>query len=282
MQLIDTHQHLILRDKLGYGWTDDIPELAGDFTRADYAALVDGRGVTATVFMETGVDEADYKAEARLVSGMIGQGGDLPMLGQIAACRPETDDGFDAWLEECGDLGVVGFRRLMQTMPDAMSQSETYRANIRKIGAAGLPVDLCCAARQLDIAGDLVRACPDVAFILDHCGSNNMQAGEFDAWRAGMARLAELPNLHVKFSGFSAYVPGDAGPDDPLRAVADTVIGLFGPTRLIWGGDWPVVDLGPGLRGWLDLTQQFLADLSGDEQAQIGHANARRFYNLPG
>lgn len=281
MHLIDTHQHLILRDELGYGWTADIPELAGDFTRADYADLVVGRGVIGTVFMESGVDETDYQAEARLVAGMIGQGGDLPMLGQIAACRPETDAGFDAWLEECGDLGVVGFRRLMQTMPDGMSQSETYRANIRKIGGAGLPVDLCCAAAQLDIAGDLVRACPDVAFILDHCGSNNMQAGEFDAWRDGMARLAELPNLHVKFSGFSAYVPGDAGPEGPLKAVADTVIGLFCPARLIWGGDWPVVDLGPGLPGWIDLSQTFLADLSGDEQAQIGHANARRFYNLP-
>ncbi len=66
-----------------------------------------------------------------------------------------------------------------------------------------------------------------------------------------------------------------------MKAVADTVIGLLCPARLIWGGDWPVVDLGPGLPGWIDLSHTFLADLSGDEQAQIGHANARRFYNLP-
>lgn len=281
MHLIDTHQHLILRKHLGYAWTEGVADLVGDFTLADYAALVEGR-VDATVFMETGVDEADYKAEARLVSGLIGpREGCPPLLAQISACRPETDDGFDAWLEECSDLGVVGFRRLMQTMPDEMSSHDTYRQNIRKIGAAGWPVDLCCAARQLDIAAELVRACPNVRFILDHCGTNDLGRDKFAAWRDCMMRLAELPNLHIKFSGVTAYVPADAGPADPVNAVLDTVLELFGPARLIWGGDWPVVDLGIGLPAWIDLTTRLMAPLSPTEQAQIGHSNAREFYNLP-
>ncbi|TYB85755.1 amidohydrolase [Oceaniovalibus sp. ACAM 378] len=281
MDLIDTHQHLILRDKLGYGWTKDIPALAGNFTPTDYAALVQGRGVVGTIFMETGVDAADYQREARLVAGMIGQAGDGPvLLGQIAACHPEIDDGFEAWLEECRDLGVVGLRRILHRMPDDTSTDANYRRNMRRIGAAGWPVDLCFATRQLDIAADLVRACPEVNFILDHCGTNDMQAGEFDAWRARMGRLAALPNLQVKFSGMTAYVPADAGPHDPVAAVANAVLELFGPARLIWGGDWPVVDLGVGLPGWIDLSAQFLAPLSADERARIGHANARAFYNL--
>ena len=37
MDLIDTHQHLILRDHIGYAWTARFPILSGDFTRADYA-----------------------------------------------------------------------------------------------------------------------------------------------------------------------------------------------------------------------------------------------------
>lgn len=280
MQLIDTHQHLILRDSLGYGWTDDIPELAGSFTRADYDALVANRGVIGTVFMETGVDEADYRREARLISGLVGTG-DLPMFGQIVACRPEQDDGFEAWLDECRGLNVVGMRRLLQTMPDDTSTADTYRNNIRKIGAAGWPVDLCCSASQLDIAADLVRACPEVAFILDHFGTNNMAPGGFDAWQASMGRLAELPNLWVKFSGMTAYVPANAGPEHPADMVADAALDLFGPQRLIWGGDWPVVNLGAGLPGWIDMTHRLLSSLSEEERALIGHRNARRFYKLP-
>ena len=66
MDFIDTHQHLIYRDRLGYGWTSGIPALAtGDFTVADYRALTAGLGIAGTLFMETGVDDADYQNEAR-------------------------------------------------------------------------------------------------------------------------------------------------------------------------------------------------------------------------
>lgn len=156
MQFIDTHQHLIYRDRCGYGWTQDIPALAtGDFTTADYAALTAGKGVSGSVFMETGVDDGDYQTEARFVAGLIGQGG---MLGQIASCRPETDAGFDAWLAECAGLQVKGFRRILHVVPDDVSQSAVFRRNLRKIGQAGLAFDLCFLARQLPIAADLARA----------------------------------------------------------------------------------------------------------------------------
>ena len=75
MDFIDTHQHLIFRDRIGYGWTAGIPALAkGDFTPTDYAALTHGTGITGSIFMETGVDDADYQTEARLIA--LGQGRD--------------------------------------------------------------------------------------------------------------------------------------------------------------------------------------------------------------
>lgn len=277
MDLIDTHQHLILRGKLGYAWTRGEPSLAGSFTRADYAALVEGSGVVGTIFMETGVDDSDYRAEARLVAGMVGEG-TLPMFGQIASCRPETDQGFDAWLEECRNLKVVGFRRILQVMPDDTSRAENYRRNVRKIGKAGWPVDLCFHSRQLAIAAELVRACPDVRFMLDHCGTPDIAGNDFSAWSERMADLASLPNLFVKLSGVTAYcAPGQTTPES-VRPYVETVLTLFGPQRMVWGGDWPVVDLGSGLPEWIAMTRAFLSALSPDEQAAIGHGNARRFY----
>jgi predicted TIM-barrel fold metal-dependent hydrolase len=136
MDLIDTHQHLIDRDRLGYGWTAGIPALAqGDYTVANYRDLTQGLGVVGTLFMESAVDDADFQAEARLVAALVGQDG---MLGQIASCRPETDAGFDAWLDEAPTLQVKGYRRVLHVVPDDLSQSETFRANLRKIGGTGL------------------------------------------------------------------------------------------------------------------------------------------------
>ena len=68
---------------------------------------------------------------------MVGQVvGGIAMLGQIASIRPETDAGFDPWLEEAQGLNVVGFRPILHVVPDDVSQSATFRANLHRIGRA--------------------------------------------------------------------------------------------------------------------------------------------------
>lgn len=278
MRLIDTHQHLILRKSLGYAWADAIPALAGrDFDRADYVALTEGQGVIGTVYMESGVDDADYQAEARLIAGMVGAGG---MLGQIASCRPEEDAGFDAWLDECESLHVFGFRRILHVMPDDLSQSETFRRNLRKIGEKGLPFDLCMFARQHDLTLDLLRACEGQVFVLDHCGNPDIAADAFAPWAASLRQIAEFPNVVIKLSGITANARADQVNAKDLQPYVDHVLECFGPDRMLWGGDWPVCDLGSGLPGWISLTHQFLAGLSESECSAIGTGTARRVYRV--
>ena len=278
MNFIDTHQHLIYRDRFGYEWTKDIPELAtGDFTFEDYASLTDGAGVVGAVFMETGVDDADYRAEARFVGGHVGT---KNLLGQIASCRPEDDDGFEDWLDEGRGLGVVGYRRILHVVPDAVSRTETFRANVRKIGAMGLSFDMCFLARQLPIARELARACDDQVLVLNHCGVPDIAGGAFEPWAQEIDRIAELEHVQVKLSGIGAYCAPNNHGVDVLRPWAEHIIASFGPKRMVWGGDWPVVDTGPGLPAWISMTRELLGGLSGDEQSAIGEDNARRVYGL--
>lgn len=278
MEFIDTHQHVIYRDRFGYAWTSDIPKLAqGDFTFQDYAALTGAAGVTGTLFMETGVDDADYRAEARFVAQRVGTGG---LLGQIASCRPEDDAGFDAWLEESADLGVVGYRRILHVVADDVSRSTTFRANLRKIGAAGLTFDMCFLARQLPIAAELARACDAQPLVLNHCGVPDIAGGAFAEWAAGIDALAQLNHVTVKLSGITAYcAPAEHG-IETLRPWVDHILTRFGPARMVWGGDWPVVNTGAGLPEWISMTRALLRDLSKDEQAAIAQNNARALYKV--
>jgi predicted TIM-barrel fold metal-dependent hydrolase len=283
MDLIDTHQHLILRDRIGYAWTGEFPILAGDFTREGYAGLVAGKGVGATIFMETGVDDADYQAEARMVAGMVGTSvGGVAMLGQIASIRPEWDEGFDAWLEEARDgLGVVGFRRILHVVPDEVSLTNTFRANLRKIGRAGFPFDLNFLSRQLiPIGVPLLRACPDQSYTLDHCGVPDVAGGDWEVWKAGIDAIAAFPNVVVKLSGITTYCAPGTASTAVVRPYVEHLLEAFGPQRMLWGGDWPVVDLGAGLPGWIDITRDLLAGLSEAEQAAIAHGTARRVYGV--
>jgi predicted TIM-barrel fold metal-dependent hydrolase len=277
MDLIDTHLHLIWRDRLGYAWTNGTPLGEGDYTPADAKALYGGR-VQGSIFMEVGVDDADYQTEARHIAGLVADG---TLMGQIASCRPETQAGFADWIAECAGLGVVGYRRILHVVPDDMSQTDTFRANIRAIGAQGKPFDMCFLARQLPLAVDLARACPDTRFVLDHCGVPDIAGGAFDSWRAEIEKLAEIDNIAaVKVSGISAYAAPGTASFDTLTPWMDVVLQAFGPLRLVWGSDWPVVNFGSTLPDWIDTTHRWLSRLTDVEQQQIAHRNARRIWNL--
>ncbi|TVR49051.1 MAG: amidohydrolase [Rhodobacteraceae bacterium] len=280
MELIDTHQHLIYRETLGYGWTRGIPQLEkGDFTLGNYQTLTTDKKIAGTVFMECAVDDAEYKDEARLVAGLMRTPGS-GIMAQIASCRPEVQAGFSDWLDEAAELGAVGFRRVLHVVPDEVSQDAVFREAVREIGRRGFSFDLCVLARQLPIAQALAQACPDTVMILNHCGVPDIAAGAFDNWAEGMAALARCDNMQVKLSGLTAYCAPDAMGTETLRPWVDHVLGCFGPDRMVWGGDWPVVNMGSGLPAWIDLSRALLSSLSQQEAQAVGTGNARRIYRL--
>ena len=173
--LLDTHQHLVYPDRQRYAWTERTPALAGrSFGLDDYRGLTAGEGVAGTIFME--VDAEDWRSEARMVAALA-RAPESGVLGLIAGCRPEEEAGFEAWLDEGPGLGVVGYRRILHETTDDVSQSEIFRANLRRIGARGLPFDMCFLARQLPVALELARACPDTALVSTTAGCPTSPAG---------------------------------------------------------------------------------------------------------
>ncbi len=279
MDLIDTHQHLIYRGALGYGWTAGIPALAaGDFTLADYRALTAGLGIAGTLYMECAVDDPGYRDEARMVARLMAEPGS-GLLGQIASCRPEEEAGLSDWLDEAATLGVRGFRRVLHVVPDELSQTPEFRRNLRELQRRGFAFDMCFLARQLPIALALASACDGGPLVLDHCGVPDIAGGAFDAWAADIAALARLAHVHVKLSGITAYAKPGAG-FDTLRPWVDHVLACFGADRTLWGSDWPVVNLGAGLPQWIAITRDILAGLSEAERAAVAQGTARRVYRL--
>lgn len=278
--LIDTHQHLVYANDLPYAWTAGIAALAGRaFTLGDYQALTAGKGVEATLFMEAAVDDGRRGEEAPFIASIAKQPGSN-IAGLIATVRPESDDGFEAELEEADALGIVGFRRILHVVDDAMSQSATFRSNVRKVGAAGKVFDMCFAAAQLPIAQEFAAACDNTTLVLDHCGVPDIAGGGLDPWRADITAMAQLPHVSCKLSGILAYCKPDAANLESIRPYVDHVLEAFGPSRMVWGSDWPVVNMTSDLPSWLDITQEILNALSPDEASAIGSQNAKRLYRL--
>ena len=278
IELLDTHQHLLYRKKLTYSWADTLPTLANrDFTIEDYQALVSNRAVSASIFME--VDASDYREETRIIS-KLAQNPQNKIVGLVSSCRPETDKNFDAWLEECSALPVVGYRRILHEVPDEMSKSETFRNNIRKMGNQNKVFDMVFRNDQLGIAYDLATSCDGMSLVLDHCGVPDIAAGEITNWKAFISKIAKLPHVNGKLSGILAYCAEGAANLNSVKPYVDHMIESFSPSRLIWGSDWPVVNLKSDLPNWIDVFRELIADLSVDEQSAISNGNARRIYGV--
>ncbi len=278
-KLIDTHQHLIYRDRFNYLWSDSLPALAGkDFTVSDYQKLTADCDVAGSIFMEVDVGH-DYRDETRFVAELAAEP-ENKLLGIISSCRPEHEGGFDAWLEECSDLPVVGFRRILHEVDDDVSRGDVFRRNVRKIGAKDLTFDMVFRADQLGIAFELASACDDMELVLDHCGVPDIAGGETDYWHQKISDIAGLPHVSCKMSGILAYCAEGNATLDAVQPYAQHVIDSFGTDRLVWGGDWPVVDLRSSLPEWIGIFQQLVSDFSEDEKSAICSGNAQRIYRI--
>jgi predicted TIM-barrel fold metal-dependent hydrolase len=281
--MIDTHIHLLEPDRFTYEWTKGFPALTGRFDLSDYQKASADTGIQAGVFME--VDCEESADEARYFCSLAEQPGCL-IQAVVAAARPESPD-FERNLEAMAHPRLTGIRRVLHTQPDELSQSSLFRENVSHLGALGLSFDLCVLQRQLPLALDLVRACPQTTFILDHCGvpeisANDAPAGAgFLAWEKSILAIAAEPNVNGKISGITAYAPTSLRNAQGLKPYMDTMLEAFGPDRLVWGGDWPVVNLGDGLEAWSLITRELFSRLTESERTQILTANAKRIYRIP-
>lgn len=278
--LFDTHLHLIYRDRLSYPWLNDFEALNHDNGFDDYARLAARLGISHCFHMEVDVVEDQIEREVSVITELAGAQGGL-LRGIISSCRPEHD-GFAAHLDRARETELVrGFRRVLHVVPDEISMTQTFRDNIRRLSETGMTFDLCVLPRQLPLAVELVDHCPDVTFILDHCGVPDVASGTLEPWRSHMRRIAERPNVHAKISGVIAYGDPAAWTLDDLRPFVEETVAAFGTKRIVWGSDSPVCNLGGDLATWVAITHTLTNGWSADERNALYHQNALDLWKVP-
>jgi predicted TIM-barrel fold metal-dependent hydrolase len=192
--LYDTHLHLIYPDKLRYPWLESFEVLNKPSIFDSYLTRARRVGITACLHMEVDVAENQIKEETALVADLMARP-QSPMRGAISACRPEHPN-FPEFLDWARTVPTIkGFRRVLHVMPDELSQTDTFRNNISRLTGTGLTFDLCVLPHQLVWAGQLIDHCPDVTFILNHCGVPDVKGGEIEPWGGRLSELAKRPNV---------------------------------------------------------------------------------------
>ena len=276
MRYIDSHMHFWDQDRMPYTWLHEVPSIAHQHVPATIHAEAGANLPEKIVFVECGapwLDEVKWieqltTAEPRIVG----------IVAKIA---------IDAGAQTSADIAelrrhplVRGVRHLTEHAPVDTCARPEFIAGVRQLAPAGLSFDICCKHPQLPAVIELVRQCPQVNFILDHGGKPGIRDGLLDPWREHIRTLASLPNIVCKLSGLVTEADNQHWTPDQIKSYAAHLIETFGPSRLLFGGDWPVAKLACGYVRWLELAQQFTAHLTPTEQAAIFHSNATRVYRI--
>ncbi len=279
LPIVDTHQHLWAPQQFSYTWMKGEPSIRKRSLIEEYREATRGFDIVRTVYVDTDVDEQDLAAEARLIFSLADDPANR-LDGAVMGAKMEKADPLSHLQPYLKHPKLKGIRRILHTQPDELSQQPQFIANVQSLTDHNLSFDLCVLARQLPLALKLVRQCPRVNFIVDHCGVPDIKGGGMDPWRAHLRSIAGEPNVTCKISGLVAYVDPKSWKAEDLRPYIEHTIACFGWDRVMWGGDWPVCTLTCSLADWLNTALALTLSASTDQRDRLFRRNAERVYRL--
>lgn len=275
-RLIDAHIHFWEPNARRHEWLSEVPELQRPFVPSDVefgAQVPDG-----LVFVEADCRAAEALSEVDWVASIAA--GDVPIVGIVAHASLELGAAVEALLDQLALRPlVVGVRRLLQDEPPALLADPALVAGTRLLGPRGLTSDLCVRMEQLPAVTQLVRACPQTSFVLDHLAKPLVGDRFPGTWAADIRELASCPNASCKLSGL-ATIAGSGWRRSDVLPHLNHVIDVFGPERCLFGSDWPVSLEATGYADWLETVTEALDGLDQSERAAVLGENAMRIYDL--
>jgi L-fuconolactonase len=280
LSFIDTHVHFWDRTQIPYPWLDAFPAIAGRHTPAELHAEAGGRFPQRILFVQADCDRAHAFEEVVATEALAAN--EPAIAGIVAFAWMDRGAETIAALDRLRGRPLLrGVRHLIQgeADPDFCRRPE-FIAGVRAAGERGLSFDICVKHHELAPVVGMVGACPGTRFILDHGGKPDIRGRRLDPWRAEISALARQPHVACKLSGLVTEADPAAWTIDDLRPYVEHLIDSFGPARLMFGGDWPVVKLASSYTRWLDAALTLLAPLPAAEQAAVMSGNAQRIYRL--
>jgi L-fuconolactonase len=282
LPIVDAHAHLWELPQFPRPWLGSIPALNRPFGLAEYHEQTSALPLAGLVYVETGVSPAYALIEARWAVSLAEM--DSRLQGVVAAAPLEDGLQIRPYLEALVALSplVRGVRRNLQDEEDpAFCLRRDFVAGARLLEAYGFSCDICMRHEQLPAVTALARECPSVLFILDHLGKPAIREKRLDPWCGQLAALAGLPNVACKLSGLVTEAVWRHWRPKDLAPYITHALAVFGPRRVMFASDWPVVTLASTYRRWVETLEALTSYPPSTEQRLLWGENARRWYRLP-
>jgi L-fuconolactonase len=277
--IIDSHQHFWdrSRSEFDYSW-QDAPALAPirrSFMPTDLKPLIDAAGVDRTIFVQTQHNVAENRwalglaEENHCIAGVVG-------WVDLASDRCE-----EQLLEFIDHPKFVGVRHVTQDEPD---DDFIVRPNVLRglkvLEKHRVPFDLLFYVKHLRHAATLGRLLPDLPMVIDHLAKPRIKDRSIEDWLPHLRAAAACPNIFCKLSGMVTEADWQRWSPADLKPYVRHALDLFGPSRLMFGSDWPVCLLASDYGRVFRALGEALGPISDAEKRQIFGETARAFYKI--
>jgi L-fucono-1,5-lactonase len=273
---IDAHQHFWRTDRGDYGWlTPDVGPLYRDYTPDDLEPLLAACGVARTVLVQAAPTTGetrfllDLAANCSFIAGVVG----WVDMDDVASAETTL-------AEFARHAKFVGVRPMIQDIADPtwITRPELGPV-VEQLVATGLRFDALVKPVHLPFLLEFLERHPDLGCVIDHGAKPGIAANSWSPWAEDILAIARRTSACCKLSGLlTEAAPGQSRAD--IAPYVDHLLAAFGSRRLIWGSDWPVLNLAGSYRRWRTDSESLLSGLSADEQALIFGGNAIDFYGL--
>ena len=288
LQRVDSHQHFWRVSRGDYGWLRaDEPSLAPllrDFGPEHLNPLRAAHGVVRTVLVQAAdsTAETDFMLDLAARNAFIGG-----VVGWVDVSDPSSVATLERW---AANPVLKSIRPMLQDLPDAHWIAHAPHPDVMvALKRLGLRFDALVKPPNLAGLQRFLHQHPDLRVVIDHAAKPQLAQG-WNApwvaqWRRGMASIATMPDVCCKLSGLlTEAAPEQIGSVqsavDTLKPVWHALLAWFGPDRLMWGSDWPVLTLAADYARWVEVSDRLLAELNPAQRQAVLHDNATRFYDL--
>jgi L-fuconolactonase len=271
---IDSHAHLWQRERTPQPWIDRdaMAAIDRDFWVDDLLTAQGSARIIGSVLVQSqnSLEETRGLLDIAASAAVLGVVGWIDLVGDV---RQQL-----GLLEPAGPRYLKGIRHLVHQDPDPLwlARDDVARG-LEQLADEGLPFDLVVRCDQLPIATAVVHEHPRVSFVLDHLGKPPIARGDLGKWREHIEELAECPNVVGKISGIAFEANWGSWSRGDLEPIVDHARNIFGPERLMFGSDWPLIDLSGGLAAWADVAADLIPH---SDHTQIFVRTAERIYGL--
>ena len=271
---IDAHHHYWNPARGDYFWLEPESRLHRIFAPGDLKPSLERHGIDGTVLVQAAPtrEETDY---------LVDIADKTPSVLGVVGWVDFEDRLHSSTLERLAmHPKFKGVRPMIQDIADP---KWVAHSNLNWAFDAVTELELCFDAlvfpHHLPYLLKRLTRQPGLKVVIDHVAKPYIREGQFEPWASDMTRLAKETNAWVKLSGIVTEAPEDWSAN-ALTPYVDHLLHAFGPSRIMWGSDWPVCLMASSYDRWVDTADALLHTCSPEEKDGIFGRNAVTFYGL--